>query len=279
MALLDGLTNKLTNPLFEEALEEMEDEALDFDMTIEAVTDKALGIELSEDDIAAILDDDNPDNIAADLGVKDEEEPEIEKEVKLIDSSSGVLEALLGFGKKSSPKSKGILESLTESDDEDDEEDEEDDEDDEDDTPANEALFKKDPNKEAVLNMSPEEIATKVVAHIIKNNKYVEMSKDPEALDALNEVYKLYVKNPGKIHKTVTEKKTVKGYPVLIVTNAKTGKFDQLVIPIYNKRSNMPDTDLISAADAAKFLFSNTTANESATDDIYFDDLLKDIFK
>lgn len=70
MSLLDGIKDAMINPLYDSIMESDMDDDLDFEFALEAAVDTAL--ELSDDDIAAILDDDNPDNIAADLTTKDE---------------------------------------------------------------------------------------------------------------------------------------------------------------------------------------------------------------
>lgn len=70
MSLLDGIKDAMINPLYDSIMESDMDDNLDFEFALEAAVDTAL--ELSDDDIAAILDDDNPDNIAADLTTKDE---------------------------------------------------------------------------------------------------------------------------------------------------------------------------------------------------------------
>ena len=91
MPLLDGLNDSLRNPLYDSIMESLEDENLDFEFALEAVVDNK--IELSDEDIAAILDDDNPDNIAADIGRKDEAPSQIEDEV--LKKDLGILESLM----------------------------------------------------------------------------------------------------------------------------------------------------------------------------------------
>jgi hypothetical protein len=132
MSLLDGLTKKLSNPIFESTLEDIEDDELNFDMILESVVDKKIK-GLTPEDIEAILDDDNPDNIAADLNTNDEQIADIEKDAEEFEivKSAGVLESL--FGSNNKIKINTLLESLTEFDDDDDDfDDEEEDYDDED---------------------------------------------------------------------------------------------------------------------------------------------------
>ena len=70
MSLLNGLKEAMLNPMFEAVNESDIDAELDFEMAMEAVVDKH--IELSDADIAAIMDDNNPDNVVADIGANDE---------------------------------------------------------------------------------------------------------------------------------------------------------------------------------------------------------------
>ena len=70
MPLLDGLKTAMANPLLDAANEADMDAEFEFETALEAVVDKY--IELTDADYAAILDDENPDNIAADIGPKDE---------------------------------------------------------------------------------------------------------------------------------------------------------------------------------------------------------------
>lgn len=79
MSLLNGLKDAMINPLFDAVNESDVDNDLDFELALEAVVDKQ--IELSEDDYAAILDDENPDNVVADISDKDEKISKIAKEV------------------------------------------------------------------------------------------------------------------------------------------------------------------------------------------------------
>lgn len=68
MSLLNGLSDSLTNPLFESLMESAMDYRSEFGEALEAAVDK----ELTEEDYAAILNDNNPDNQMADLGPGDE---------------------------------------------------------------------------------------------------------------------------------------------------------------------------------------------------------------
>ena len=60
---LDGLETIFETPTADAILESEFDNEMNFDYVLESAIDK----ELSEADIAAILDDDNPDNIASDF--------------------------------------------------------------------------------------------------------------------------------------------------------------------------------------------------------------------
>lgn len=97
MSLLDGLSDAMINPIFDAVTEADLDDSMDFEMALEAVID----IELSEADIDAILDDENPDNIVSDMTSKDETVAKIKKDVKdeilEDDSDDGIatLEAML----------------------------------------------------------------------------------------------------------------------------------------------------------------------------------------
>ncbi len=70
MSFMDDIKDAVSNPLFDAVEESYIDDELDSDFAIEAATNKI--VELSENDIAAILDDNNSDNIACDLE-RDEE--------------------------------------------------------------------------------------------------------------------------------------------------------------------------------------------------------------
>ena len=70
MSLLDGLKDCMANPLFDSMMESDMDADFDFETALEAAIDKQ--IELSEEDIAAILDDENPDNVVSDITKNDE---------------------------------------------------------------------------------------------------------------------------------------------------------------------------------------------------------------
>ena len=78
MSLLDGLKDAMINPLFESATESSIDDDMDFEFALEAAVDPQ--IELSDADIIAILDDENPDNIVSDMTTKDEDIKKIEKD-------------------------------------------------------------------------------------------------------------------------------------------------------------------------------------------------------
>ena len=91
MSLLNGLEKALLNPIYEDIMESEVDLEMDFEFALEAIIDKK--IELSDEDVSAILDDDNPDNIAADLGRKDESIDNIANDS--IDDDMKSLEALL----------------------------------------------------------------------------------------------------------------------------------------------------------------------------------------
>ena len=91
MSLLNGLKDAMSNPLFDAVTESDMDESFDFEMALEAAIDKQ--IELSDDDIAAILDDENPDNIVADISSKDENISNIAKDS--VDEDLNALESML----------------------------------------------------------------------------------------------------------------------------------------------------------------------------------------
>ena len=91
MSLLDGLKEAMINPLFESVEEADTDAELDFEMALEAVIDDH--IELSDADVIAIMDDENPDNIVADMTSKDENESKIEEDA--MDDGTKALEAAL----------------------------------------------------------------------------------------------------------------------------------------------------------------------------------------
>lgn len=88
MSLLDGLDELMSNPYTNFLMESIEDDELEFDLSLEAALDER--VELSEEDIAAILDDDNPDNFAADVGTNDEDPDVLED-----DCAETTLEQLL----------------------------------------------------------------------------------------------------------------------------------------------------------------------------------------
>lgn len=91
MSLLDGLKDAMINPLYDSVTESDIDAEIDFEFALEAAVDKQ--IELSDADISAILDDDNPDNIVADLSTKDENISNIADDAVSDDLAS--LEAML----------------------------------------------------------------------------------------------------------------------------------------------------------------------------------------
>ena len=91
MSLLDGFDKALLNPIFDDAMEAQEDMDFEFELALEASVDKF--IELSEKDYAAILDDNNPDNIVADITTKDESVSKIAEDA--IDDDLKSLESLL----------------------------------------------------------------------------------------------------------------------------------------------------------------------------------------
>lgn len=91
MSLLNGLREAMINPLFDAVNEADVDAEFEFEMALEAAIDKQ--IELSEEDYAAILDDDNPDNVAADISTKDESISKIANDA--IDDEDISLESML----------------------------------------------------------------------------------------------------------------------------------------------------------------------------------------
>lgn len=91
MSLLDGLKDAMANPLYDSVTESDIDEEINFEFALEAAVDNH--IELSDTDIAAILDDENPDNIVADMTNKDENISNIANDAISDDLAS--LEAML----------------------------------------------------------------------------------------------------------------------------------------------------------------------------------------
>ena len=91
MSLLDGLKDAMINPIFDSVTESDADAELDFELALEAAVDKH--VELSDADVAAIMDDDNPDNIVADMGPKDESVSKIAEDA--VDDDFKALEAML----------------------------------------------------------------------------------------------------------------------------------------------------------------------------------------
>lgn len=138
MSLLDGLKDAMINPIFDSVMESEYDDDLDFELAIEAAVDRQ--IELSEADIAAILDDENPDNIAADITKKDESIDKIADDN--VNDDLNALESILheflamemnmpeeDDSSKDPESMEGCSKKACETDDEDDYEDEEDDDD------------------------------------------------------------------------------------------------------------------------------------------------------
>ena len=78
MSLLDGLKDALINPLYTAVVEADADEDFEFETALEAVIDGH--IQLDQNDIDAILDDENPDNVVADMTVNDEKPANIIKD-------------------------------------------------------------------------------------------------------------------------------------------------------------------------------------------------------
>lgn len=72
MSLLDGLSEALGNPLYDALMESDLSFHEEFSEALESTVDK----ELSAADIAAILDDNNPDNQMADMGPGEEFSPD-----------------------------------------------------------------------------------------------------------------------------------------------------------------------------------------------------------
>lgn len=108
MSLLDGLKDAMANPLFDAVNEADMDAEFEFETALEAVVDKH--IELTDADYAAILDDDNPDNIAADIGPKDETidniaDDSIDDEIKSLES---MLDAFLASESDNTPDDPGV---------------------------------------------------------------------------------------------------------------------------------------------------------------------------
>ena len=91
MSLLDGLKDSMVNPIFDSIMESDMDAEFEFETALEAVIDKQ--IELSAEDISAILDDENPDNIVSDMTKNDEKVSKIAEDS--VDEDMQALEALL----------------------------------------------------------------------------------------------------------------------------------------------------------------------------------------
>jgi hypothetical protein len=91
MSLLDGLKQSMINPLYDSIMESEMDDEFDFETALEEAVDKQ--IELSDSDIRAILDDENPDNIVADFTDKDESLNKIAKDT--VNEDLATLESML----------------------------------------------------------------------------------------------------------------------------------------------------------------------------------------
>lgn len=88
-SLLDGMNEALTNPVYDSMMESQLDADLEAELAMEQAADKF--VDLSPEDIDAILDDENPDNIAADIDPKSESsEGETDS-----DMNTGILESLI----------------------------------------------------------------------------------------------------------------------------------------------------------------------------------------
>ena len=73
MSLLDNFENNFTNSIFEEFMEFNEDNDIAVEETLSDVIDAA---DLTSEDVNAILDDNNVDNVASDAIMDDEEDSE-----------------------------------------------------------------------------------------------------------------------------------------------------------------------------------------------------------
>ena len=75
MSLLSGMGETLGNSMYDALMESTMENELDGEIAMEQTAEKF--VELSEADYAAILDDNNPDNIAADMMAGDEKKEEV----------------------------------------------------------------------------------------------------------------------------------------------------------------------------------------------------------
>ena len=81
MSLLDSMGEMFENPIYDALMESELDSELGFEFALEAASD-IKDIELSANDVKAILNDKNPDNIAADFGPDDEDEDKIAEDAE-----------------------------------------------------------------------------------------------------------------------------------------------------------------------------------------------------
>lgn len=81
MSLLDSMGEMFENPIYDALMESDLDSELGFEFALEAASD-VKDIELSANDVKAILNDKNPDNIAADFGPDDEDEDKIAEDAE-----------------------------------------------------------------------------------------------------------------------------------------------------------------------------------------------------
>lgn len=78
MSLLTGMGETLGNKMYDALMESEMENDLDAEIAMEEAAEKF--IELTDADYAAILDDENPDNIAADMNTGDEKSAELIEE-------------------------------------------------------------------------------------------------------------------------------------------------------------------------------------------------------
>lgn len=101
MSLLDSMSEMFENSIYDALMESDMDSELGFEFALEAASD-AKDIELSTNDVKAILNDKNPDNIAADFGPDDEDEDKIaedaEEDIATMEAALLDLEAVLESG-------------------------------------------------------------------------------------------------------------------------------------------------------------------------------------
>lgn len=93
MSLLEGLNDEMENRYLDFLLESDLDDAFEFDAIMESVSEE-YGVELSQADIDAIMDDNNPDNAMADINGEDIDEGEMES---FLDNDIAELEQLLAM--------------------------------------------------------------------------------------------------------------------------------------------------------------------------------------